>query len=367
MKPNRMPHQRNHHAISLENETALLVFESRCVAQGRIPDIVRFYQQRGLFVPMDRGRVFTAGSRRACCLVIKAKPGDLVSIAEPEPRKTRLNWLFLSIGEDFFPHVIESTRKLTYPEIHQQLLEKRSGLSGSQPLTIGNLRRLFETPNPPWLDSILSAQLDAWRLRDPAAFVNHTPSAPEPVDLDRGIAAAPSIILERWKNLLDVRRLERCIRLSPEAAVKYALSEIPNHLREEYLFEHAAIALDLWTAELSDSDWAACARALPKEVFERRMTLPSRVQACILAATFETLWMLPFLNPSSGERREVMKSILDHPDVWLSLHPPGFNRLFKKLDELAGVSLPNHELQSLMNHPAGSVRSAILEYIATRI
>lgn len=365
MKPNRMPHQRNHHAVSLENETALLVFESRCVAQGRVPDIVRFYQQRGLFVPMDRGRVFTAGSRRACCLVIKAKPGDLVSIAEPQSHKAPLSWLFLSIGEDFFPHVIESTRKLTYPEIHQHLLLQRSGLSGSQPLTIGNLRRLFETPNPPWLDSILSAQLDAWRLRDPAAFVNHTPSAPEPVDLDRGIAAAPSIILERWKNLLDARRLEQCIRLSPEAAVKFALSEIPNHLREEYLFENAEIALDLWPAELSESDWATCARSLPKEVFERRMPLPSRVQAVILASVFEMLWAIPFLNPSAAERKEIIASLLEHPDVWLSCHSSGFCRLLKRLDELTGIRLQSHEILTLTNHSDVSVRDGILEYIAT--
>lgn len=367
MKPIRMPHQRNHHAISLDKETALLVFESRCVAQGRIPDIVRFYQQRGLFVPMDRGRVFTAGSRLACCLVIKAKPGDLISIAEPQPHKARLNWLFLSIGEDLFPHVIESTRKLTYPEIHQHLLEQRSGLSGSQPLTISNLRRLFEPPNPPWLDSILSAQLDEWRLRDPVAFVNHRPSVPEPMDLDRGIEAAPSIILERWKDLVDVRRLEQCIRLSPEAAVKHALSEIPDQLRQEYLFEHAAIALDLWPAELSESDWATCARSLPKAVFERRMTLPARVQAVILASVFEALWALPFLNPSAAERQEIIASILEHPDVWLSCHSSGFCPLLKRLDELTGIRLPSHEILTLTDHSDTSVRDGILEYITTLI
>ena len=71
-------------------------------------------------------------------------------------------------------------------------------------------------------------------------------------------------MLERWKTVLDERLLERCIKLSPEGAVRYALAEIPDHLREDYLFDNAAIALDVCRAELSETDWCICARALPE-------------------------------------------------------------------------------------------------------
>ena len=91
-------HPRNHHAIPMEDGTALLIFESHCGNRSRIPDVVRFYKDGFEFAPMDKGRVFAGDSRRNCCLVIKARPGDLIVIAEPRHQGSQLDWLFLRIG-----------------------------------------------------------------------------------------------------------------------------------------------------------------------------------------------------------------------------------------------------------------------------
>lgn len=351
----------------MEDGTALLIFESHCGSRSRIPDVTRCYKNGFEFAPVDKGRVFAMDFRRSCCLVIKARPGDLIVIAEPRLQGSQLDWLFLRIGEDFVPQIIEQGRKPSYSEIREILSSKQIRPSKSLALTNGDLKRLFRAQAPAWLGSILSAQLEEWRARDLAVYVNYTPSAPDTVDLDRCVTASPCIMLERWKTVLDERLLERCIKLSPEGAVRYALAEIPDHLREDYLFNNAAIALDVCRAELSEIDWGIVARALPRETYNLRMSLDTRKRAHILATIYEILWMLPFANPSPGERKEILESILDHPDVWLSLHQSSFGRMFAKLDKLASISPDLTEIDSLMNHHKDEVRNKIHEYIASQL
>jgi hypothetical protein len=288
-------------------------------------------------------------------------------IAEPRHQGSQLDWLFLRIVEGFVPEIIEQGRKPSYSEIREILASKQIRPSKSLALTNDDLRRLFQAQVPAWLETILLAQLEGWRERDLAAYVNYTPSAPDTVDLDRCVTASPCIMLERWKTVLDERLLERCIKLSPEGAVRYALAEIPDHLREDYLFENAAIALDFCQAQLTETDWCICARALPKETFELRMSLSTRNRAHILETLYKVLWPIPFMNPSAGERMEIFESILEHPDVWLSLHRSSFIQLFGKLDRLASIRPASPEIDSLRNHHDEEVRNKIYEYIASQL
>lgn len=358
---------RSHHAIPMADGTALLIFESNCGNRSRIPEVVRCYKDGFEFAPIDKGRVFAGESRRNCVLVIKARPDDLIVIAEPRHQGSQLDWLFLRIVEGFVPEIIEQGRKPSYSEIREILASKQIRPSKSLALTNDDLRRLFQAQVPAWLETILLAQLEGWRERDLAAYVNYTPSAPDTVDLDRCVTASPCTMLERWKAVLDERLLERCIRLSPEGAVRYALAEIPDHLRENYLFENAAIALDFCQAQLTETDWCICARALPKETFELRMSLSTRNRAHILATLYKVLWPLPFMNPSAGERMEILGSIWEHPDVWLSLHRSSFIQLFGKLDRLASIRPSPPEIDSLRNHHDEEVRNKIYEYIASQL
>lgn len=316
---------------------------------------------------MDHGRVLTAGQQRACCLVIRTRPGDILAIAEPRRNAQRLDWVFLAVSEDFSLSVIEENRKMDYTEIHQILLDSKTRMTGPLKVTDGDLRQLFQISGPPWLESILDAQLSDWQERDPAAFANYTPKAPDLRDLDRCITAAPRTMLERWMGLLNEHQLARCIRLSPEGAVRYALGEIPAELREEYLVQHATIAFEYCRSELSGPDWAACASVLPKETYQLRMSLTSRDQAYILGTVYDMLWLLPFANPSAGERMEILDSIRVHPDVWLSLHQSEFGLMFSKLERFARIR-PSHDLVSaLMNHENEEVRRKILECIPALI
>jgi hypothetical protein len=351
----------------MEDGTALLIFESHCGSRSRIPDVSRFYKDGFEFAPMDKGRVFAGDFPRSCCLVIKARPGDLIVIAEPRLQGSQLDWLFLRIVEGFVPEIIELGRKPSYSEIRDILANKQIRPSKSLALTNDDLRRLFLAQAPAWLESILSAQLDGWKARDLAAYVNFTPSAPDPGDLDRYVTASPCIMLERWKHLLDERLLARCIKLSPEGAVRYALAEIPGHLREDYLSDNAAIALDVCRAELSETDWCICARARPRETYNLRMSLSSRKRANILATLYKVLWMLPFANPSPGERKEILESILEHPDVWLSLHRSSFIQLFGKLERLASIRPGLPEIDLLRNHRNEEARNRIHVYIASQL
>jgi hypothetical protein len=351
----------------MEDGTALLIFESHCGNRSRIPDVTRCYKDGIEYAPIDKGRVFAGASRRNCCLVIKTRPGDLIVIAEPQHQGPQLDWLFMRIVEDFVPEIIEQGRKPCYSEIREILASKQIRPSKSLVLTNDELRRLFQAQAPAWLESILSAQLEEWRQRDLAAYVNYTPSAPDTVDLDRCVSASPCIMLERWKTVLDERLLGRCIKLSPEGAVRYALAEIPDHMREDYLFDQAAIALDVCLAELSETDWCVCARARPRETYNLRMSLSSRKRANILATLYKVLWMLPFANPSPGERKEILESILEHPDIWLSFHQSSFVQMFGKLERLASIRPDIDEIEALRYHEDEEVRNRIHEYIASQL
>jgi hypothetical protein len=97
------------------------------------------------------------------------------------------------------------------------------------------------------------------------------------------------------------------------------------------------------------------------------MTLPSRDQAYILATVYQILWCLPFANPTTGERMEILDSIREHPDVWLGLHEDSFGLMFAKLERFARIR-PSHDLvHALMHHEDEEVRRRILESIPALI
>ena len=316
---------------------------------------------------MNHGRVFGAGEHGDCCLVTRAAPGDLIAIAEPRLHKRGLDWVYFVVDDNFVPNVCTQNRKMGYLEVQQYLSDCLAPLSTSLELTDGMLRILFQISQPSWLTCMLTAQLADWKLRDPAAFANYTPTVPDPADLDRCVTDAPSIMLERWMELLDEHQLAECVGLSPEGAVRYALDRVPNRLLEDYLIQHAAIALEHCRSQLSGPDWAACASALPTETFKLWMTLPSRDQAYILATVCQILWRLPFANPSTGERMEILESIREHPDVWLTLHEHDFGQMFAKLERFARIR-PSHDLvHALMHHEDEEVRRRILESIPALI
>jgi hypothetical protein len=361
------PAQKNLHIIPVAEDAALMIFEAHLADCSQIPMIARIYRADCAFCPMDQGRVLTARAKRNCGLVIRTRPGDILAIVEPRPRKQGLNWLFLSVGEDFVLTVIENRRKLDYKEIQQLQSDSKIPLTKSLKVTDEDLRRLFQASCPPWLDSILQSQLHDWKARDPAAFAYYTPTVPAPGDLDRCITAAPLVMLERWRDHLSEQQLAKCIGLSSEGAVRYAFDKIPVRLREEYLRRHAAIALHYWRHILADRDWAACAEAQPRETYNLRMSIPSRDRAYILATVYDILWILPFTNPNHAEQKEIIESILKHPDVWLSIHQSCFRTMFCKLERLTMIRLGLTEIDALRHHRNEEVRNRIHEYIANQI
>lgn len=344
-----------------------MIFESHRADCSQIPMIARIYRADCAFCPVDQGRVLTAGAKGDCGLIIRTRPGDILAIVEPRPRKQGLNWLFLAVDEDFALTVIENRRKLDYTEIQRFQSDRNTPLTRPLKVTDEDLRKLFHAPCPPWLDSILQSQLHDWKARDSAAFAYYTPSVPAQGDLDRCITAAPLVMLERWRDQLSEQQLAKCIGLSSEGAVRYAFDRIPVRLREEYLARHAAIALHHWRRFLSDKDWATCARAQPKDTFNLRMSLASRDRAYILATVYDILWLHPFSNPDSAERKEIIESMLEHPDVWLSLHQSCFRTMFCKLERLTMIRPGITEIDAWRNHRNEEIRNRIHEYIATQI
>jgi hypothetical protein len=67
------------------------------------------------------------------------------------------------------------------------------------------------------------------------------------------------------------------------------------------------------------------------------------------------------------EGKEIMESIVEHPDVWLSLHESNFIRMFEKIEQVASVRPGSNEIQSLINHSNNNVRKCIHEYIASQL
>lgn len=319
----------NHMILRRDDGVAVIVIESSSgLDPKKAPAIHRHYRSPAYYAPMDQGRVIGHGLGDRCAMLVEAVPYSLVSVSELLNHGRGVRWRFFQIGSDLEVTLIESRRKLGYDEIRKLLWDLPEHQAASLVLSDNDLTEVIRGPQPDWFRRIANAQLEHWRTQNPGSYARIAPNFPAGADITRCIEAEPYIMLARWRHLMGPDQLRRCAELSPSGAVRYASDHIPPELREKYLRNHATTALTHSLDKLTGLDLVVCAVDKPQLAYDQREKLTPELRAYVLATVYQLLWPVPFLQPSAQDRSEIIQSVQEHPEVWLSLHDWSLVRVF---------------------------------------
>jgi hypothetical protein len=358
----------NHMILRRDDGVAVIVIESSSnLDPKKSPAIHRHYRSPAYYAPMDQGRVIGHGLGDRCAMLVEAVPYSLVSVSELLNHGRGVRWRFYQIGSDLEVTLIESRRKLGYDEIRKLLWDLPEHQAASLVLSDNDLTEVIRGPQPDWFRRIAKAQLEHWRTQKPGSYARIAPNFPESRDISRCIEAEPYIMLARWCHLMGPDQLRRCAELSPSGAVRYASDHIPPELREEYLRNHATTALTHSLDKLTGLDLVVCAGDKPQFAYDKREKLSPELRAYVLATVYQFLWPVPFLQPSAQNRIEIIQSVREHPEVWLSLHDWSLVRVFDELRRQASIRDGGGDLTHLNDHADPKVRKAFLDWVATQL
>lgn len=358
----------NHMILRRDDGVAVIVIESSPDLDPKKPPAInRFYRSPAYYAPMDPGRVIAHGLGERCAMLVEAVPYSLISISELLNQGRGVRWRFFQIGKNLEVTLVESRRKLGYDEIRKILWDWPEHQSASLVLSDHDLTEVFRVPQPEWFRKIATAQMEHWRTHEPGSYARIAPNFPEGRDIYRCIEAEPFIMLARWRHLMEPDQLRRCAELSPSGAVRFAFDHIPPERRDEYLSDHATAALHHSFNKLSGPDLAICAGVKPDIVYEKRGSLTSELRAHVLATAYQFLWPAPLPPPPAQVKNEILQSLREHPDIWLSLHDWSLVRVCRELQSLATIRPGWDDLKHLNHHADPEVRKAFHNYVATQL
>ncbi|RYD31499.1 MAG: hypothetical protein EOP85_22700 [Verrucomicrobiaceae bacterium] len=300
-------------------------------------------------------------------MVVEVAPYSLVSVAERLNYGKGVSWRFFQIGSNFDVTLVESRRKLGYDEIRKFMWGLPEHQSASLLLSDHDLMEIFRSPQPEWFRRIAEAQAEHWRINQTACYARIAPNFPEGGDISRCIEAEPFTMLERWRHLMASDQLRRCAELSPSGAVRFAFDHIPPDRRDEYLSDHAAAAVTHSFTKLTGPDLVVCARVKPDIVYEKRGSLSPELGAHVLATAYQFLWPSQMGPPSVQIRNEILQSLREHPEVWLSLHDWSFVQIHRELQRLVSIRPDWDDVENFYHHADPEVRHAFLNFVATQI
>ncbi len=356
-----------HAILTTSDAFALFVFESqRNLDSKTIPRICRFYRQDGCRSLKDDGVVAARGQEQACAFLIRARSGDLIAISERISGNPISVWRNFRIGPDLgLIPLLSASRKLSYEEIHRML---SANAENSQSLAVEeeDIAILFSQDQPSWLRAILDAQLARWRQCEPSKYYEHTSELSNGSELQRCVALAPHVALARWKTQLSQMQLDQAIQSSPAGAVRYAIRDIPQQLRMDFLRKNPSVALQN-SGELSDAELSVCSAEDPLNALHLRSEYRPKQQAIILALSYTY-----FLNDRTyfhleDFQAEVAGSIREFPMEWVAVHGGSFDRLVTNLDICISYKLDAAALTVFLNNVEPSEKGAVARHIAAHI
>jgi hypothetical protein len=331
------------------------------------PTIRRFYKSPPSYAPVDHGRVIGHGFETRCAMLVTVQPYSFIAAAERLKFGKGIRWRYFQLGSKFEVNLVESGRRLEYNEIHKILRALPEHETASLNLSDQDLVDVFAGPQPEWFQVIAKKQMEHWRKQNPEQYARCTAEVPQTGEISRCIGAAPYTMLARWHDQMTEDQRQRCALRSPEGAVRFACDSIPPELREEYLRKHAKSALEHSLAKLSGPDLIVCAGDKPQLAFDKREKLTPKLRAYVLATVYLFLWPAPIGQPSTQDRNEILQSVRDHPEVWLSLHDWSFVRVFHELQCQASIRPGWDDFAGLNQHADPAVRQAFYNYVATQL
>ena len=358
----------NHIVFRCGDSGAVMVIESSPDCDPKWPPTIRrFYKSPPSYAPMDHGCVIGHGLATRCAMLVRVQPYSLVAAAERLKFGRGIRWRYFQLGSNFEVDLVQSGRRYEYNEIHEILRALPDHQTASLELSDQDLVDVFVRPQPEWFQLIAKKQMDYWRRQNPKCFARFAAEFPQGGDISRCIWAAPYAMLARWHDQMTEEQRQRCALRAPEGAVRFACDSIPLELREQYLRKHAKSALEHSLAKLRGPDLVVCAEDKPLLAYDKRGNLNPELRAYVLATVYQFLWPAPFGEPSAQDRNEILQSVRDHPEIWLTLHDWSFVRVFHELQRQASILPGWDDLTILHQHADPEVRKAFHNYVATQL
>ena len=359
----------NHVIWKQTGRTSIAAFESARFPDPKTPPkINRFYREKFCYSPMDDGRAVGHATGPTCALLIKVTPNSLVAIAEKLRGNASLAWRYYQVGTNLEIVPLDfNNRRLTREEINTILADWPAHEPEIFSFDDGELKVLFTSDLPPWLDRIADAQLANWRVQQPERYFQYSRNSLDAAGLQACVELAPYWALARWRDRLSTRQVDDCICKCPVGAVMFATDRIPPEKRHEYISKHPEAALAHAADRLTDEELGMCAYDKTRAALLCRGGLPPRRRAIVLATVYSEIPAVGLDGSLDDFRNEVLDSIRQSPAEWLAAHLDGFTSIMDGIASSLQIRFDAAGLRRLFNEIEPSGKEAFAEYLASQI
>ena len=325
----------NHKIFRTGDDTAMIAFESGPFPDPQMVPRIHLYSRSQYHRPyLDDGQVFGHGTGNSHVLFIKATPLSIIQVIEWHPGKRHMAETRYQVGPDFeITQVPTNARKTSSVGIQDLLHASPASSGGNLILLESDTKLLFSDVQPPWLKNIIDAQLTHWRIHHVDLYFRHTYWQLNQEDIWHGVKAAPYWVLARWKNRLKPYQIDLCVRASPRGAVSFAPERLSRYQREQYLEKYPEDALTHASDKLTHAELMMCANREPDAALSLpcRRNLPPQLRATLLAGSYRKLRKVRMSGPVRDLQRELLDSIIEQPEEWLTAHRGGFAEVMEGL------------------------------------
>lgn len=303
----------------------------------------------------SKGRVVGGEPGTPLLVVVRATPGALIEMPQTEKVCFPPVRLFLRVtpGSELIPETC-----LDRPNLVMETTALR--------FYDDDLLSVFADPNlPPWLRTILDAQLKYWNKHHAETYYRFTPWSVWGEEFVRCIKAAPYWALARWKPKLFPNQIDYCMRRSGAGAVAFCLNRVPRYSRNSILGMYAEDALAYVSHRMTEHEILFCAEKEPFAALRWRRNFSPALRAKVLAQVVPLDEWDPTDLPS-GLEEDIMESIASFPQVWLNRYG-SFISAMERISKHLAIQPDGPTALALYERIDAVGKEEFLEYIASRI
>lgn len=301
--------------------------------------------------------------------VANVRPGDVVMIAHSKDAKESLSYTGYHISEKFIPNPIQCAHDLfTQASVITQASEIASQFGIDWYYDQSDLRLLFHSQHPSWLQRYVDATLQSWRYQSLDTYLNNAPRKWLEDDLLLLAVQDPQRALADFSGKLTTKLREDCIRNLGIPESELQDKSLPVNQRPINWISKATYALRNHLHELSDQTLRNCAIADPVTAYRlRNRVTDDRRAAILLSRSYGLAWHTDRHTRGPLFRREILDSISNFPDEWIDASGCGLSYIFKRLKSLLDIQFETEEFIEMLRNIAPVGRRPLAHYLATLI
>ena len=313
---------------------------------------------------VSQGAVLGRDVGKFSALILDVHQRDLVVIRARDQKDGNFICQYFRIGRDWKPRRLDLTCS---HYSHQQVVDliEICDIASDRQVDSSDwiLMDFLTETHPPWLNEILSRQIEHWHLNKLERFFSLAPSRATYAEIRICTNAYPSLALAHYKHLLSRRQIKSCVRRSLRGAVMHAFEELSPSRIEKAVVDHPHEMIRYAAHRLTDSQLERCAQLAPYAAFDSRSSMSPARQAAMLAISYPYCAII-YYNSRPALRSEFIQSITMHPKAWLSFHNESYSELFRCLRNRLGLKLTASELSGIMKGTPEEYLQPLMEHIA---